>query len=243
MHIIQMLGILSAVFFVSLLLMCLFHDKLGSPVLNYMFVCSCALFFFFWNYSMYEHRAGDVNGFMVLENISPFISAVISITPILHPKVKDFAYSAIAFLGFGMFVAMFISPEVEFFYNFHQDAKFIHVSEAICHLIMGLYGFYLVLSDKVKLNLKSYARALVFIYSAIGLGVFLNLCFHQSNFGMDMYGNYSIYFLDIFDSFAATLVAYLFGVLATITVGFVICVLIDWLCRRPKRIHQKKDAE
>ena len=242
MHIIQMLGIISAVFFVALFLMCLFRDKLDTPVLNYLFVGTCAMFFFLWNYSMYEHR-GSVNCFMVFENISPYISAVISVTPILNKKVREFAYSAIAFLGFGMFVAMFISPEVEFLFNFHQDAKFIHVCEAVCHLIMGLYGFYLVLSEKVKLDLKTYGKALIFIYSSIGFGLFLNFFFHQSNFGMNMYGGYSIYFLDIFDSFAATLVAYLFGVLATITLGFIIALLLDWYCRRPKKLHEKKDAE
>ena len=36
---------------------------------------------------------------------------------------------------------------------------------------------------------------------------------------MDPYGNYSIYMLDIFGTFEATLIAYLLGVLCVLTIG------------------------
>ena len=233
-----MLGILTLVFFIALFLMCFFREKLKNPLINHLIVGICAVFFFCWVYAMYEHRGGFTEGFMTFNNISPFICTVIPLTPFMNKRVRDFAYCAIAFLGFGMFVAMFISPEVEYLFNYHQDAKFLHISEAVCHLIMALYGFYLILSDRVKLDLKNYGKALAFIYSSIGFGIFLNWCFHLSNFGMNMYGDYSIYFLDIFDSFAATLIAYLFGVLATLTLGFLVGMLLDWLSRT-----NKKDAE
>ena len=60
-------------------------------------------------------------------------------------------------------------------------------------------------------------------------GVFLNWCFHLGNFGMNMYGGYSIYFLDIFDSFAATLAAYLFGIILVLTLGFAVGMGLDKL--------------
>jgi hypothetical protein len=53
---------------------------------------------------------------------------------------------------------------------------------------------------------------------------------------MDMYGNYSIYFLDIFGTFEATFVAYLFGILATVTLGFLSAELIDWLSKEKKTV-------
>ena len=55
--------------------------------------------------------------------------------------------------------------------------------------------------------------------SVIGFGLFLNYVFHMSNFGMDPYGNYTIYMIDIFGSFEATLAAYLLGVVLVITLG------------------------
>ena len=223
MHIMQMLGVLALVFFVGLFLMCFFRKKLKNPIINPLFIIICAVFFFCWNYAAFEHGWLE-DGFMTLENISPYICTVILLTPFMSETVKDYAYSAIAFLAFGMFLAMFISPEVEYLFSYHNNAKFVHVSEAACHLIMGLYGFYLILSDRVKLDLKHLCKSLAFMYLSIGFGVLLNQIFHLSNFGMDMHGSYKIYFLDIFGSFAATFIAYLFGVLGTILLGFIVGV-------------------
>ena len=112
-----------------------------------------------------------------------------------------------------------------------QMSTFAHVSEAACHLSMALYGFYLILVGKVDLSWQSYGKSLVFIYTAIGFGVFLNWCFHLGNFGMDMYGDYSIYFIDIFGSFEITFIAYLVGVFATIAMGYLVGMFLNWLSK------------
>lgn len=235
MHISQMLWGLSIVLFAAIFLMCLFRDKLKKRIVNLLFILICAVFFFCWNYAAYE-RGWLEDGFMTLENISPYICTIILLTPFMNEKVKDYAYSAIAFLGFGMFVALFVSPEADYLIHYKQEANFTQISEGACHLVMALYGFYLILSDKVKLDFKSFGKSLIFIYTSIAYGIFLNLCFHRSNFGMDMYGNYSIYFLDIFGSFGATLVAYIFGVLFTMTVGFLFGMLLDWVSKSREEI-------
>ena len=233
MHIMYMLGILTFIFFAALILMCIFREKLKHPLVNPLFIFVNTIFFFLWNIAMFEHRGEDFE-FMTFENISPYICTVISLTPLMHPRVKRFAYSAIAFLGFGMLAALFISPEVEYLFNHHQDAQMLHITEAACHLVMALYGFYLILCGKVKLELMDYCKGLGFIYASIGFGVFLNLVFNRSNFGMDMYGDYSIYFLDIFGSFGATLVAYIVGVLAVMTLGFLVGNFVDRVSRKKK---------
>ena len=235
MHIMHLLLAISVVFFAALFLMCFYRERLKHPLVNPLFVAVCAIFLFFWTYATYEYRGSISTGFLTLENISPYICTVIAITPFMSHWLKDFANCAIAFLGFGMFLAMFISPEVEYLFNYRQEAKFIHAAEAFCHLAMGLYGFYLILADRVQLNLKSFAKAVTFMYATIGFGVFLNAVFHHSNFGMNMYGKYSIYFLDIFNSFEATLAAYLIGVLGTITLGFLAGWLLDRLSASRKK--------
>lgn len=229
-----MLGTLSVVFFIAMFLMCFFRYKLTNPIINPLFIIVCAIFFFCWNYAAYE-RGWLKDGFMTLENISPYICTIILLTPFMSDRVKDLANCAIAFLGFGMLLALYVSPGAEYFLNFVYRPKFMHISEATCHLIMSLYGFYLILSNKVKVNFKNLGKAALFIYVSIAFGVFLNWCFHLGNFGMDMYGNYSIYFLDIFGSFQATFIAYLFGVFATILLGFLSAMLIDWLSKPRKK--------
>lgn len=231
----QMLGSLSLVFFIALFLMCFFREKLNHPFINPLFIVACAVFFFCWNYAAFE-RGWLEDGFMTLENISPFICTVILVTPFLSEKIKDFAYCAIAFLGFGMLAALYISPGAAYFMSHNYTANFMHISEAACHLVMSLYGFYLILSEKVKMTWENFGKAIVFVYTAIGFGVFLNWCFHLANFGMNMYGDYSIYFLDIFGSFETTFIAYLVGVMGTLTLGFLIGMFLDWFSK-PKEIE------
>lgn len=229
MHLMIMLLALTPVLFVALFLMCFYRDRLKQhPFIDHLFIVVCAVFFFCWNYAAYE-KGWLKNGFMTLENISPFICTVIIFTPFFHEKVRDFARCAIAFLAFGMFLALYISPGAEYFSSLRQNTPFMYISEAACHLVMTLYGFYLILSERVKLNFKNILKALVFLYSAVGFGVFLNWCFHLSNFGMNMYGNYSIYFLDIFGSFAATFIAYLAGIFVTILLGYLAGIFLNWL--------------
>ncbi len=230
MHISQMLLGLSIVFFAAIFLMCLFREKLKRTIVNILFVLITAIFFFCWNYAAYEFGWLD-DGFMTLENISPYICTVIILTPFMNKWVKDYAYCAIAFLGFGMFLALFVSPQAEYLLNYRQEANFMHISEGACHLVMALYGFYLILSNKVTLQLKNFLKALAFIYASVSFGIFINIFFHRSNFGMDMYGNYSIYFLDIFGSFGATLIAYVFGILLTMTLGFMFGIFLDWVSK------------
>ena len=225
-----MLAVLAAVFFVAIVAMCIYRHKLDNPLINRLFLVATAVTFFAWNYAGYE-LGWLKDGFMTLENISPFICTVILLTPFMRGKVRDYAYSCIAFLALGMFLALFISPSAEYLAEYTHRATFVYAAEASCHLVMALYGLYLVLSGKVGLELRDMGKGVTFIYAAILYGVFLNLCFHRSNFGMNMYGRYRIYFLEIFGSFEATLLAYLAGVLATVAGGFLFALLIDWVAR------------
>ena len=240
MHIMHMLGIMSLIFFVALFFMCFFRDKLRAyPFINYLFIGADVVVLFAWNYAAYE-LGWLTDGFMTLENISPFICTLIPFTLLLNEKVNRFTYPAIAFLGFGMFLAMFISPEHAYLFSYMNEARFIHVAEAACHLVMALYAFYLVLTDKVAIRLKNLVLSVICMFSVVGFGVFLNGFFHTKNFGMDMYGDYSIYFLDLFGSFAATLIAYLFGIFAVLCLGFLTSMLVDWLSKTPAPKEKKQ---
>ena len=242
MNMIHMMGIISIVFFSSLFLMCYFRKKLNHSILNPLLIGACAVFFFCWNYAAYEYGWLE-DGFMTLENISPFICTIILLTPFMSKKVKDLAYCAIAFLGCGMFLALFTSPATEYLVNHQYNAKFVHISEASCHLIMGIYGFYLVLAGKVKVSYKSLAKASLFIYASVLFGVFLNYFYHVNNFGMNMHGKYSIYWLDIFRSFDATFMAYIIGIFGVLLLGFATLIFLDTISREKEPKSKPELAE
>lgn len=230
-----MLGILAAVFFLSLTLICVYRDQINIKLFNVLFAIVDAIFYFIWNIGMYR-RGWLNNGFKTLGNISPMIFTVIPFTFIMRDKVKEYAFSAIAFLWFGMFMAMLISPEYTYLYDYNTEASLEYTGEALCHMIASLFGIYLILTRQVKLTIGSWLKSMVFMYSVILFGVFINYFFHKSNFGMDPYGNYGIYMIDIFGTFEATLVAYLAGVLVVLTLGMQTGALFDKLCT-PKHVE------
>ena len=235
MNMLSMLAILTTVYFGTLLPLCLYREqistKLGIKIGNLIFVILDVLFFFLWNLSMYPR--GKLNdGFETLENISPLMFTMIPLTYFMRGKVKDCCFSAIAFLSVGMLVAMYASPEYEYVSTFRREADFFYTSEALCHMLCSLFGVYLVLTNQVKVCFSSWIKAIVFLYSIITFGVFLNYVFHKGFFGMNPYGGYSIYMIDIFGSFEATLAAYYLGVLLVLTIGMQVNGMLDKLTQK-----------
>ncbi len=217
MNMMQMVGIMVAMYVLALTAICVYRKAINTKIVNGVFIAVDTLFYLAWAYASYLHGWSD--GFMMLDNISPLIMSMMPISLFLLPKVKEMFKCAAAFLWLGMFVALIISPQHAYIFNNHVEASPGYSSEAACHLIASLYGIYLIITEQVKCNIKSFLKACAFLYSAIGFGVICNYIFHSDNFGMNPYGGYSIYMIDIFGSFEATLAAYLIGVLLVILLG------------------------
>lgn len=234
MNMMQMLGIVLFFYFVSLTLICFYRDKINVKVWNAVFVAVDIIAFFCWNIASYQHGWLD-DRFMTLDNISPLMFTVIPLTYFMKDSIKEAAFSAIACLSFGMFAAMLISPEHAYLFSFNIEANFLYTSEAICHMICSLFGLYLMQTGQVKADFRTWWKSIAFMYSIITFGVALNIIFHKDFFGMDPYGNYRIYMIDIFGSFGATLLGYYLGVLLVLTLGLHTGQLLEKLTRRREK--------
>lgn len=239
MHMMLMLGILTVIYFITLFIMCLYRTKINFKICNTAFIIVDLVAFFAWNYAAYLYGWLE-SGWMTLGNISPLMFTVILLIPFMKENIQTYAYSTISFLSVGMFFAMLITPEHAYLFNFDQEATFYLTSEAICHLICSLYGLFLILCGKVKADFKHWLQSLIFLYTFIGLGVVLNFIFHKDYFGMDPYGNYRIYMIDIFGSFYATLFAYLAGVMVVLTVGMQVAKLVEHATVDKDAIHESE---
>lgn len=218
MNMMQMVGIMVFFYFTSILALSFFHKYINVKLGNTIFIIADLIFFLAWNYAAYQ-RGWLESGFMTLGNISPFIMTLIPFTALLSEKIREYCNAAIAFLWMGMFLALMISPEHAYIFNYNIDANLMYTAEAACHLLASVYGFYLMISGQVKCDFRNWVRAIVCMFSVITFGVILNYIFHMSNFGMDPYGGYSIYMIDIFSSFEITLIAYYIGVFLVLTIG------------------------
>ena len=242
MDVMLILGILSLIFFVSLLLMCIYRYKMNFKVINTVFILANFFAFSCWTYAGYEKGWID-SGWLTLGNISPLMFTMILLAPFLKEKVAQYIYSAISMLSLGMFIALFISPGHSYVFNFNHEANFLYTGEATCHMICSLYGIFLVFAGRVKANFEHWVKGAIFLYSVITLGVILNFVYHKNHFGMDPYGNAKIYMIDIFGGFWSTLAAYYFGIAIVLTVGMQVMALIDRGTAKLHTHHNKTDEE
>ncbi len=218
LNMMQMVGIMVVCYLVTLTAICVYRKEINIKIGNAIFMIVDAAFFITWTYASYINEWTE-SGFMAFDNISPLTMTIIPLTVFMNKKARSYCESGIAFVWFGMFVALIVSPQHAYIFSDTSAASLGHTTEAACHLIASLYGVYLIITGQVKCNVESLKKAAVFLYSAIGIGVIANYLLHTSNFGMNPYGDYSIYMIDIFRSFEATLIAYLLGVFVVIVVG------------------------
>lgn len=241
MNMVQMVGIMVACYFVTLILLAYYRNLINIKIGNILFIIADLIFFFSWNYAVYL-RGGLENGFMTFDNISQLTMTLVPLTLFMSERVKKYCHSAIAFLWVGMFLALLISPQHAYIFNFRIEANLKYAAESACHLLASLYGAYLILTGQVKCNFKSWRRAVVFIYSIITFAIFLNIVFHKSHFGMDPYGKASIYMFDLFGSFETTVIAYYLSVLVVLTIGMQIGYLFFKLVGDEENIKEENDG-
>ena len=245
MNMMQMVGIMVVCYFITLTLIAIYRNIINVKIGNIVFIIVDVIFFFFWNYAGYQ-RGWLEDGFMTLENISPFIMTLIPLTVFMSKRVRSYCNSAIAFLWVGMFLALLISPQHAYIFSYHIEASPVYTAEAACHLIASLYGAYLIITKQVECDARHWRRSVVCMYSVIGFGLLLNYVFHTRNFGMDPYGDYTIYMIDIFGSFEATLIAYLLGVLVVLTlgmqIGYMFFKLVDSTHDEPLAVNPEVGA-
>ncbi|MBE6635873.1 MAG: hypothetical protein E7617_06735 [Ruminococcaceae bacterium] len=238
MHIIEMVGAMTLVYFASLLLLCLYRDRINVRVANIAFIIADFVFFAFWTYSAYlSGWLGD--GFLTFGNISPLMFTTIMLLPFMNRATRSFAEAAIAYLSLGMFLAMLISPEHAYLFNYLAEANLNYTAETACHMLCSLFGIYLIISGQVQVSYKNLLKSMAYLYSIISFAVVMNFLLHRDYFGMDPYGDYRIYMIDIFGSFEATLVAYYFGIFLVLAFGMHMCSGINKMVNKIFGEHLK----
>lgn len=220
MSMMGMTAMLIVVYFATITFILLFLEKSNTKIGNFIFISLNVIFFLILNIIYFSNSGRERYTFLTFDNISPFTFTFMPCLYLVKGKIRDYFKCAIAFLSVGMVVAMMVTPQYAFFFNFASEARLDYLFDALCHLNCSLFGIYLVISGQVKLSAKNFVRSVVFMYSVITFVVMLNAIFHTNFFGMCPYGGYSIYMFNLFEEYWATLLAYYLGVFVVLSVGF-----------------------
>ena len=212
------LGLIS-IYFATMIFMMTFLERSNKRIGNAIFIIVNIVAFLGLYLCLYTPEKHNFR-FKIFDQISPFTFTIMPTLLLFKSKICEFIKSAIAFLSVGMIIAMLISPQYAYLFNFTTMAGGDYFFDALAHLNCSLFGMYLVLTGQVKLTYKNFVRAVIFMYSVITFGVILNYLFGTNFFGMCPYGGYSIYMFNLFEEYWATLLAYYLGVMLVLYLGF-----------------------
>ena len=229
----------TCIWFTVILLSKVKHKK----IVNISFVVLNCVFFLGLNIEVFRLRNTTSYTFMTFNNISPFTFTFMPFIFLFRKKVKECFLAAISFLSIGMFVAMLVTPQYAYIFSFNNEARMDFLFDALCHLNCSLFGIYLIASGQVKITIKNLISSTIFMYSVITFGVIGNYIFHLNNFGMSPYGGYSIYFIDIFEEYWATLLAYYIGVFLVLSIGFFANALLNYISGNQTAFKEVKEEK
>ena len=233
MSMMSMTALLIFIYFtcVWLIIMLLVKVK-NTKIVNISFVILNCVYFWVLNI-IYFAEARNFK-FLMFDNISPFTFTFMPFLFVFRKNVKEAFLAAISFLSVGMFIAMLVTPQQAYLFSYKNEAGLDFLFDALCHLNCSLFGLYLIASGQVKINIRNLVKSTIFMYFVITFGVIMNYIFHTNYFGMCPYGGYSIYFIDIFEEYWATLSAYYVGVFLVLSLGYFSNALLNKIADNKK---------
>ncbi len=225
MSVMAVLIALVAVYFSVLAAMIICQERFNQKITIAVFTTvNVMLFIGQWLYNYYQREQFV---FFLLDQISPCMFTLLSLACFMKRGIKNALYRAAAFLSCGMLLAMLLSPGAAYIEGYVDDRLMLFTLDILQHLNFSLFGMFLVLSGRVRVNFKSLTSAMGFLFSIIGFVLLVNFVFRQNFFGMGYYGEYGIYRVKLFDSYWLTLATYLFGVFLVLIIGYGFsCILL-----------------
>ena len=95
------------------------------------------------------------------------------------------------------------------------------------HIVLALFGIYLILTGQTKPNAKNFIKSTSIIYVVATIMLILNVIFDTSFFGLSLNGKHNIYNMVIVKNSYLSAVIYYLGVGIVLGFGYGLCKLID----------------
>ena len=154
-------------------------------------------------------------------NASPFMFSLMPIIMILPKKVKKHFHLLISLLLVAMFLASVLGciNNASINYKFH----FHFILDYIAHIILSLYGIFLIRSKQVELTTKNCLISSSIILGTATVMLILNLIFDTSFFGLSLRGKHNIYNNILTDNSYVSALLYYLGAMLMLFLGFLAC--------------------
>lgn len=160
-----------------------------------------------------------------IANVSPFMFTAVVVMHLLPRKIKKHCYLLICLLSVGMVLSAVFSCLYNAVINYSFHWHFL--CDYLAHVLLSLWGVYLIKSSQVELNKKN---AIISGAIIVGVAVFmllLNVIFDTAFFGLSLNGKHSIYNVVLVKNSYLSAFLYFFGLLIVLVMGYVYSRLLS----------------
>ena len=164
-------------------------------------------------------------------NISPFMFFIAPLCVFAPKAIKKHFLLLISLLS----IVMILLPAYNCVQNYLNGIEFAPhlLLDYGSHFVMLLWGIYLVRSNQVELNFKSFSSSLSTMLCILIVFTTLNSIFDTSFFGLSLNGKHNIYGYVLVDNSYLSLLIYLGGLVALLFIGYGFCKII-------KKLHKPR---
>ena len=217
------------------IIMCMKHMH-NTRFWNTVFGCSVLGFYIILLTVTYRHVGFDDWNFqnmLPMANVSPFMFSVVPVILILPWFLKRYAYTLVSLLCVGMFLSFVLGCV----YNTLIDYRFIpsFMLDYLAHLMISLWGVYLVRSGTVKLDRRScIIGGSTIVVVAVSM-LIANLMLGTSYFGLSFDGGHNIYNVVFTDNPYVSATVYFIGLIGVMILGYLYNRALSHLMHYPYR--------
>lgn len=180
---------------------------------------ACYLFVMIRVYYSVGFNDWNFQNTLPVANVSPFMFTLVGIIHLFPIKIKRHLYLLISLLSVGMLVAPILGCiyNASINYNFHWH----FFSDYFAHIMLSLWGVYLVKTRQVEVNKKNSLISSSIIVGVALIMLILNVIFDTAFFGLSLFGKHNIYNIVLTDSSYLSAVLYFFGMAFVLGVGYI----------------------
>ena len=207
------------VFYISTIY-CMKYMK-STRLWNLIFTVSIFAFYLFVVLKVYSSVGFDDWNFkntLPVANVSPFMFTLTVVLHIFPLRIKKHIYLLISLLSVGMLLSALLGCVYNASINYRFHLHFL--SDYMAHVMISLWGVYLVKSKQVTPTIKNSLMSGSIIIGVAIVMMILNVAFDTAFFGLSLNGKHNIYNNVLTDNSYLSAILYFFGLAAVLTMGF-----------------------
>ena len=194
----------------------------NTRLFNYIFSIAILICYAYVIIRVYRSVVFDDWNFkntLPVANVSPFMFTSVAIIHFIPLKIRKHFYLLISLLSVGMFLSAVFGCIYNASINYRFHWHFL--ADYLAHVLLSLWGVYLIKSRQVELNRKNFFKSSGIIVGTAFFMMILNVILDTAFFGLSLNGKHNIYNNVLTDNSYLSALLYFVGLALVLCIGYV----------------------